>query len=190
MKIKWALNELRKQDNEPTRIQGQIDLESSLTKRSKSILAAGPVTIDGWIITEGEDAFIVDCNLRVALTVPSTRSLTPVDIDCRARLQETYLAPGREASQEDLDQDELVIQLDSQELDLQKPIEDSIILAIPTKVLTEEEEEKGIFPKGDDWEVMTEEGLKQQRKDQAQEDSPFAALKDLFPDEDEWSPYW
>lgn len=37
MKIKWALNELRKRDNESIRLLGEVDLESSLKKRSDRI---------------------------------------------------------------------------------------------------------------------------------------------------------
>lgn len=184
MKIKWALNELRRQDNEPHRLTGTVDLESSLIERSEDILGASPIEIDGWIIVEGENMFIVDAMVSAGLTVPSTRSLKPVDIKCEAKLQETYLAPGFIPESKESLADDIVIELESHELDLQKSIEDSIILAIPSKVLSNEEASDNKLPKGNDWEVMTEESHKTSNQNRSEEDSPFAALKDLFPEDE------
>lgn len=183
MKIKWALNELRRNDNEPFRLQGEVDLEASLIERSNDIIKASPIQIDGWIIVEGDDTFIVDARLHTQLTVPSTRSLQPVDIQCDAKLSETYLAPGIIPESTESFADELLIELDLQELDLTKSIEDSIILAIPSKVLSDEESSDDNLPQGNDWEVMTEEIHKTASQKQSEEDSPFAALKDLFPED-------
>lgn len=183
MKIKWALNELHRQDNEPFRLSGSVDLESSLTERSDEILKADPIEIDGWIIVEGESTYFVDANLSAKLTVPSTRSLEPVDIECEAKLQETYLAPGFVPESTESLEDDIVVELDSNELDLQKSIEDCIILAIPSKVLTASEAQSDDLPKGNDWEVLTEDAHRKAVNKQAAEDSPFAALKDLFPED-------
>lgn len=183
MKIKWALNELQRQDNEPVRLLGEVDLESSLKERSDRILSASPTRIDGWIIVEGEDMFIVDAKLTTTLTVPSTRSLEPVDIECSAKLQETYLAPGYIPEAKESQTEDIVIELDEQELDIQKPIEDSTILAIPSRVLTEKEASDKDLPKGNNWEVVTEDGYEESGSMKSEEDSPFSVLKDLFPED-------
>lgn len=183
MKIKWALNELRKQDNEPIRLLGEVDLESSLKKRSDRISSASPTHIDGWIIVEGEDMFIVDATLTTTLTVPSTRSLEPVDIKCNAKLQETYLAPDYIPEDKESQTDDIVIELETQELDIKKPIEDSVLLAIPSRVLTDAEASDEDLPKGNDWEVMTEDHYQESGTMLSEENSPFSVLKDLFPED-------
>jgi uncharacterized protein len=186
MKIKWALNELKKYSEEPLQISGQVDLEQHLQKRDEQILAASPIQLDGVLAVEELNEYLVDLHLHVTLTLPSSRSLTPVEVELSIPFSETYLAPGHLPDPEKYGEDEIVIELESEVLDLQKPLEDSILTAIPSQVLTEEEQQSNLMPSGNEWEVISEEdhhaGLSKGKS--SEEDSPFAALKDLFPEED------
>ena len=52
---------------------------------------------------------------------------------------------------------EEILLIEGTHLDVTESIEDNILLAIPMRVLTEEEEHSTELPKGNDWEVLSEE---------------------------------
>lgn len=186
MKIKWALNELKKYEDEPLQLSGQVDLEKELKARNDQILSASPVQVEGILVVEKQREYLVDLKLTVDLTLPSSRSLEPVAISLPISFSETYLAPGHVLDPDDYTEEEIVIELETDRLDLQKPLEDSILTALPTQVLTKEEQETNKMPSGNEWEVISEEEYREGTEEQSdgQENSPFAALKDLFPEEE------
>ena len=57
---------------------------------------------------------------------------------------------------------------------------DNILLNIPIKVLTAEEEAGQGFVSGNDWQIMTEEEYQAQQAVKKEENSPFAGLQGLF----------
>lgn len=183
MKLKWALNELTAKSDEAFKIEGQHDLKNDLVNRSDDILAASPVEVEGWIIVESEDEIHVDGNLSVDLTMPSTRSLEPVDVKLNVKFQETYVTSDYTVDEEKYDSNDIIIQLEENYLDLTKPFSDSIILALPSQVLTKEERENNLMPEGNDWKVISEDAAATEGSEPNEEDSPFAVLKDLFEDE-------
>lgn len=181
MKIKWSLNELRAKEEKAFKFSGEVDLESNLKDRDNQILKASNVEIEGWMIVESDDVFHVDAKLSLALTMPSTRSLKPVDVKLNVPFQETYLAPEAVIDAEESDTNDIIIELDSEVLDLSKPFEDSILTSLPTQVFTKEEREKDVMPEGKNWKVISEEDYESgEGRESNEEDSPFAALKDLF----------
>lgn len=185
MKIKWPLNELKKYSEEPLPLSGQVGLEKSLQEREEEILAASPLSIEGILVVEDSGEYLVDLQLNIELTLPSSRSLTPVDVELSIPFSETYLAPGHVPEEDKYMEDEIVIELEKEQLDLQKPLEDSVLAAIPTQVFTQEERENNVMPSGKEWEVISEEEhYAEKDKEPNEEDSPFAALKDLFPEEE------
>ncbi|MFC6465441.1 YceD family protein [Marinilactibacillus sp. GCM10026970] len=187
MKIKWALNELKKFKEEPLTLNGEIDLTDSLIERNSSIIDATPLSMDGILVVERTDEFLVDLNLTISLTLPSSRSLEPVKVDLRIPFSETYLVAGTTMDPERYGEDEIVVELESDSLDLRKPLEDAILTAIPTQVFTEEELEKEDMPSGSDWKVVSEgaygDGVRERLSEE--EDPRFAALKGLFSEENE-----
>lgn len=182
MKIKWNFNELRKYNDEPLQLSGEVNLESALKERDKEIISASPIKVEGWLVVEDRHEYLVDLQLNTMLTLPSSRSLTAVEFEMTIPFSETYLAPGYTPDPDKYHEDEIVILLESEVLDLQKPIEDSVLAAIPTQIFTDEELESNEMPSGNDWEVVSEdthyEGENNSKSDE--QDSPFAALKDLF----------
>jgi len=184
MKIKWDLNELRAKQDAAFKISGEVDLESNLKNRDKQVLNASDVAVDGWMIVESEDMFHVDAKLNVELTIPSTRSLEPVVVKMEVPFQETYIAPDATMGSLESEANDIVIALDSDILDLSKPFEDSILASLPTQVFTKKEREADIMPEGKNWKVISEESYENGEGDESNiEDSPFAALKDLFSEE-------
>lgn len=181
LKLKWALAELAKYKLKPLTLDGEVNLTNSLKKRNSDLLDAKPVKVKGMVILEGEDQYLVDLNLKTTLTLPSTRSLTPVTYKMDVNLREVYLAPNLSQNVlEDLE-DQIAFSLDKDILDLRKPIEDTIIASIPMKILSEEERFSKEGPKGKDWELFIEgEELPEKEKDSSgSQNNPFGILKDL-----------
>lgn len=182
MKLKWSLAELHKQPAGILTLDEKVDMTESLKKRDTELMDVSLIEIQGTISIEAYSRYFVDLTLNVALTLPSSRSLKPVKLDLTIPFSEVYLAPeAGQAAVENLE-DEVVFSLEQDILDLKKPIEDTILAAIPMKVLSEDEKTSNDFPAGNDWEVKLEgETDSSNKKDEADtsENSPFAILKDL-----------
>lgn len=190
MKLKWSLVELAKYRNQPLVLEGKAGLTNSLKKRKKDLLDATPITINGIVSSESNDRYLVDLTLDVTLTLPSSRSLTPVDFHLIVPMIELYLAPNlsQDLIDDDLD-NKIVISLEKDILDLKKPIEDTILASIPMKILSEEEIESDELPRGEGWEVILEDEFASSSSEESgtAQSNPFDALKDLdlFHTEDE-----
>lgn len=190
MKVKWSLAELQKNQHGIYPVSGQADLTAALKSRRTDILDASLIDIQGAITIDGKKKFYVDLTLSMELTMPSSRSLEPVKLDLDIPFNEVYLAPDvKIADLEDIDEQE-VFSLEKDILDLQKPIEDTILATIPMKILTEEEESGADLPTGQDWQLVLEDDVEPVSKSDAStksKSSPFDVLKDLelFNEKDE-----
>lgn len=189
MKVKWSLAELQKNQHGIYPVSGQADLTAALKSRRTDILDASLIDVQGAITVDGKKKFYVDITLDLNLTLPSSRSLEPVKLDLHIPFNEVYLAPDVKITDlEDTDEEVFALELDI--LDLQKPIEDTILATIPMKVLTKEEESATDLPTGKDWQLVLEDDVDTVSKEKASTESkssPFDILKDLdlFNDEDE-----
>lgn len=182
MKLKWSLAELHKQPAGILMLDEKVDMTDSLKKRDTELMDVSLIDIQGTISIEASSRYFVDLTLNVILTLPSSRSLKPVKLDLTIPFSEVYLAPEAGQTAVETLEDEVVFSLEQDILDLQKPIEDTILAAIPMKVLSEDEKTSNDFPTGNDWEVKLEgEADSSNNKDDADtsENSPFAILKDL-----------
>ena len=182
MKLKWSLAELHKQPAGILMLDEKVDMTDSLKKRDAELMDVSLIDIQGTISIEASSRYFVDLTLNVILTLPSSRSLKPVKLDLTIPFSEVYLAPEAGQTAVETLEDEVVFSLEQDILDLQKPIEDTILAAIPMKVLSEDEKTSNDFPTGNDWEVKLEgETDSSNNKDDADtsENSPFAILKDL-----------
>lgn len=187
MKTKWALNELKRYQDQPLKLDGTVDFSESLKNRDNEILYAEPIQIRGTLENEKNEVYYVDLVLDTVLTMPSSRSLEPVKVQLTIPFSEIYLPALSSVSLESFTEDELVEELSEDILDLQKPIEDTILTNKPTQVFTEDERQSGMMPSGKGWHVIDEEdhndhpGL----ADDGEGDPRFAALKDLFKEDNE-----
>ena len=182
MKLKWSLAELHKQPAGILMLDEKVDMTDSLKKRDTELMDVSLIDIQGTISIEAYSRYFVDLTLNVILTLPSSRSLKPVKLDLTIPFSEVYLAPEAGQTAVETLEDEVVFSLEQDILDLQKPIEDTILAGIPMKVLSEDEKTSNDFPTGNDWEVKLEgEADSSNNKDDADtsENSPFAILKDL-----------
>lgn len=186
MKIKWALNELKKYQDSPLTLSGSVDLEKSLKERDNDILSASPVSLQGILTVDEKSVYYVDMTLKVKVTLPSSRSLEPVEVLMTMPFSEIYLAPDSSVSLEQFTEEELVERLSTDTLDLKKPIEDAILTNKPSQVFTAEELESDEMPSGKDWVVLPEDQHNNDMNSSNDEGDPrFAVLKDLFKEDNE-----
>lgn len=183
MKLKWSLAELQRYRNDYYPVSGVVNLTNALKNRKDDLIDASSIEIEGTITLEGSDKYYVDLTLDLTLTLPSSRSLEPVDLDMTLPFHEVYLAPDvRIVASEDEIEDDLYFSLEKDILDLQIPIEDTILASIPLKVLSEEEQDSYELPSGRDWSMRLEDEMDskpvsdESAKSKA---SPFDILKDM-----------
>ncbi|SFH66715.1 YceD family protein [Pisciglobus halotolerans] len=181
--MKWSLNELYKYREEPFNFSDTIDLKESLMKRDNEILDASPIHFDG-ILAIDEEELILHMNVSLELTLPSARSLEPVNYPMAFTIDEIYIPRTAGDIKED-NEDEVVIKLEHDWIDLTESIEDSVLLHLPLQVFTEEEKERQEMPSGENWTVISEEDYFSSEKPDSSEtiDPRLAGLKDFFKDD-------
>ena len=145
-----------------------------LKRSQKLILSAQTIsfTVD---LFYDEPLVIGDYQVQADLVVPSSRSLEPVPLKQNFHFQESYALTDNLPN--DLAQDDSIIKIEDQEIDLQKAVEDNLLLSIPTTVLTPQEK-AGLYPAGQDWQVISEKKFSQE--DQGHVNPAFAKLKILL----------
>ncbi|OJG67340.1 hypothetical protein RV09_GL002556 [Enterococcus moraviensis] len=189
MNMKWSLLELNKYKDKPCDFSETLDLKASLMKRDNLILDVSPVKATG-ILTVGKEEYLLHYRIDVIVTVPSSRSLTPVPLTLAIDVDEVFMTPEQYQQRDERLADEEIILLEKPTIDLDESVEDNILLSIPIQVLSEDEQTSQEMPKGDDWEVLSEEDYLMKRQEEAQQttDPRLAKLSELFSetsDEDE-----
>ncbi|AMB93509.1 YceD family protein [Aerococcus sanguinicola] len=179
--MKWSFQELRIQAQDPLAIDTSIEISDEMQERSDEILAMSPVKVDGFVIYE-EATVLAQLQIALDVTLPSSRSLEPVNVSMAFSINERYLPKGMET---DIIDDEAVLQIEVEgnSVDLTRAIEDNILLHLPQQRLTAEEAEEQELPMGKDWDMMTEDSYRSSLKGEEKIDPRLAKLKDLFADE-------
>lgn len=180
-RMKWSLLELRKYQETPLTFHETLDLKADLMKRDNLILDVAPVTVDGFVSVDNQ-GYLVHYTVQTTLTVPSTRSLEPVALPMDFTVDELFMTKEQYQLRDDQLSAEEILLIEDAKLDLTESIEDNILLAIPMRVLTEEEEKTTDFPKGTDWEVVSEEEYARRKLEEAETkvDPRLAKLSELF----------
>lgn len=174
--LKWNKDELQKYKQHPLNFSETLDVKNDLQKRDERILDISPVDIKGVLFFD-DGLWYTDFDMKAILTVPSSRSLEPVELNIDTHISEAY----REDETVELDDDGIILEFENESINMNKAVEDNILLDIPTQILTEEEEKNNTMPTGNDWEVISEE----EYVEEAEKPTPnpeFAKLKDLFKD--------
>ena len=184
--MKWSLLELNKYKQEPLTFSETLDIKKSLMERDSQILDVGPVKVTG-AIAAGKADYLLYYKLSTTLTLPSSRSLKPVAYELVLNVQELFMTEEQFANRDETVPEEEVIVLDKPTIDLLESVEDNILLGIPIQILTEAEKKSTEMPKGNDWEVLSEEDYQHQRETEAAQtiDPRLAKLSELFTDDSE-----
>lgn len=181
--LNWDVQEVRKYKDKPFDFKEQLDIEKDLKERYSDIISAQPVDVSGNLFND-RGLVISDVKVAVKLTVPSTRSLAPVDLTLEFRINEAYNIDNIDT--EDIEDYAIIIPIDDDNptINVYESIVDNILLNIPTQVLTEKEKTQDIMPSGKNWAVISEDEFKKQ-KEEEHVNPEFAKLKNLFKDEDQ-----
>lgn len=180
--MKWSLNELHRYADAPLHFQSTFDLKASFLKRfPEDILDADPIDVDGYVTYHDGDA-TVTAHSKGTITVPSSRSLTPVKLPLEFTYSETYTADRDHLERYEDDEVVFVLPDNQQTIDFDESLIENIYEQIPMRVLTPDEKSNGTLPSGKGWEVIEESTVEHQDDDHV--DPRFAKLKNLFPDQD------
>ena len=182
--MKWSLEELHRYQNEPLHIQSTFDLNASLTKLFPDIiLGVDPVKVDGYVTYDGGDA-TVSANVKTTLTVPSSRSLTPVELPLDFNFTETYIDNRSHFSR--YEDDEVVFLLKDRELiDFDTALAENIVEEVPLRVLSADEKAGKPMPSGKGWSVIAEDDYAADKQKNKKVDPRLAKLQKLLPDQDD-----
>ena len=139
-------------------------LLESIKERYDQVLNLEQLQASGQVVYDN-GLYLLDYQLSYDITLPSSRSL---EADA--------------ALQKELVEENLVLILNDDTIDLNESILDNILLNIPLRVLTPEEESGQISLSGKDWEVLSEEDFAALKQGEKEASNPFAQLNGLFDD--------
>lgn len=178
--MKWSLMELRKYREMPLNFSEEMSLKEELLARDRQILDAGRVKVRGTLVVNSGD-YLLHYQAEVVLTLPSTRSLEPVDLPLTFTVTEKFMTPEQYQQRDETLEEEILI-LENQTIDLVESVVDNILLEIPMQVLSEAEKQGTELPSGNDWVVMTEEDYQKLKESQQERkiDPRLAELSSLF----------
>ena len=160
----------------------KMDLLKELQKRNPEILDLKDVKATGRVAYD-TGFYVLDYQLTYTIVLASSRSMEPVEIKESYPVTEVFAEDVQsEADIEALEED-LILPIEGGKIDLSESVEDNILLNIPLKVLTPEEEAGQGFIEGNDWKIMTEEEYQEAQALKKEENSPFAGLQGLFEEE-------
>lgn len=186
--MKWSIAELHRYSDEPLHIQTTLDLNQILTTSfPDTILAVQPVKVDGYVSYDQGDVTI-STHVQTTVTVPSSRSLTPVALPLDFSFTETYVDDPAHLSryEDDEDNDAIVFVLKhGEKIGFDEAVAENIVEQIPLRVLSDDERDGKSLPNGKGWEVITEDDYKANQQNAKKVDPRLAKLKKLFPDQDE-----
>lgn len=182
--MQWSVKRLVNQ-GDLISFEDTISLDQQLQQRNEEVLGVKDVTVKGILIPETHGV-LAQYDVMTVVTLPSSRSLEPVEVPIKAMVSERYVEPLylTEATKED---DVVALPLEGDLLDLSQGIEDAILLALPLQVLSaSEQKETATLPSGNDWAVIKEDQyLKEKSAKKADKIDPRLADLARFYDEDD-----
>lgn len=180
--MKLSLSELQKEyRHEPLKFDEVLDLKADLMERyPEDVLDVTPVHINGMVSVEGNGDVLFYAHVNATLTVPSTRSLAPVELPTDFDVTEFYVAS--QAALTRYEKTDVVLVVADDEIDVDKAIADNLLLQIPMQVLTKAEQSANDLPEGQDWQVTIEGDSEADESDSKTVDPRLAKLKNFFDD--------
>ena len=161
----------------------ELDLLKDLQKRNPEILDLKNVTATGGVAYD-TGLYVLDYQLTYTIVLASSRSMEPVELQESYPVTEVFAEDVQsEADIEALEED-LILPIEGGKIDLSESVADNILLNIPLKVLTPEEEAGQGFIEGNDWKILSEEEYQAAQVIKKEENSPFAGLQGLFDGEE------
>lgn len=152
--VKWTIHKLHQLQNKGLTIDETIDV-SDLKQVDKSIRDISPVHIQGRADLSSTK-FTFHLTIKGTMVLPCSRTLVDVSYPFEIDTIETFLLNDYDYT---TDEDMHVVQ--GETVDLLPIVKELILLEIPLQIFSEEENVEEAAPQsGKDWEVITEEQLK------------------------------
>ncbi|MCH4168850.1 MAG: DUF177 domain-containing protein [Streptococcaceae bacterium] len=182
--MKWSLSELKKFQNQSIDFNESLKLKKNIQDRNREVLDLSDVTVVGTLEINQID-YVLSYQASYIITLPSSRSLEPVEIKESIEVLEVFMTP-EEYQKSEILEDENVLVLEKDLIDLDESISDNVLLNIPIQVLTDAERTGAGFISGNDWEIMSEEDYRNRlTKEKKEKNSPFSHLNELFKEKNE-----
>ncbi len=169
--------------HEPYTFHGRVDV-SELEEMNNDIRQISEVDVDGKATLDGK-VYRFDLNLKGKMILPCARTLVDVDYPFSFDVEENFTKVDYEASEEDE-----IFLVDREVLDLEPYIKENILLGVPLRVYSDEEQLSKAEDEGDGWEMKTEDAHIEEQlnvpneEDENEEDKPvdprLASLKKFF----------
>ena len=160
----------------------ELDLLKELQKRNPEILDLKDVTATGRVAYD-TGLYVLDYQLTYTIVLASSRSMEPVELQESYPVTEVFAEDAQSEADIEAFEEDLILPIEGGKIDLSESVEDNILLNIPLKVLTPDEESGHGFIEGNDWKIMTEEEYQEAQALKKEENSPFAGLQGLFDEE-------
>ncbi len=159
-----------------------LDLKDELTERNPEILDVTSIQAVGKVRFEA-GLYFLEYQLSYNLTMASSRSLKPVQWSESYPVMELFATDEDSLKDQELLEADMALGIEGETIVLDESVADNILLNLPVKVLTPEEEAGDDLPSGENWTVMTEEDFEAASQKKKEENSPFAQLQGLFDEE-------
>ena len=160
----------------------ELDLLKELQKRNPEILDLKNVTATGRVAYD-TGLYVLDYQLSYTIVLASSRSMEPVEIKESYPVTEVFAEDVQSDADIEALEEDLILPIEGGKIDLSESVADNILLNIPLKVLTPEEEAGQGFIEGNDWKILSEEEYQAAQAIKKEENSPFAGLNGLFDEE-------
>ena len=160
----------------------ELDLLKELQKRNPEILDLKDVTATGRVAYD-TGLYVLDYQLTYTIVLASSRSMEPVELQESYPVTEVFAEDAQSEADIEAFEEDLILPIEGGKIDLSESVADNILLNIPLKVLTPDEESGHGFIEGNDWKIMTEEEYQEAQALKKEENSPFAGLQGLFEEE-------
>ncbi|MBF0780886.1 MULTISPECIES: DUF177 domain-containing protein [unclassified Granulicatella] len=184
--MKWSIKQIEELKGLPLQFSEDVNIKSSLLERESEIIDVSDVKINGTLLYDNH-SIIAMFEMNVTLTLPSSRTLTPVEVPLDIHVFERYVESDYLAVYARENQNEVIIPLGNHHIELKESIIDNILLNLPIQVLSEDEKQNiADLPKGNGWTLYTEDAYNKQKEKEAKEtvDPRLAGLKALLNQED------
>ncbi|SQC66948.1 Uncharacterized ACR, COG1399 [Listeria fleischmannii subsp. fleischmannii] len=172
--MKWSLSQLKKYRDGEFEIDETIDLTEFLKENNHDVREASPVHVTGTFEIK-RDEVIAHLTITGEWTLPCARTLKDVIYPYEIKTIETFV------KNKDQVQDESWHLMDQDTVDLVPVLCELLLVEIPMQVFSEETDEESALPKGNDWELQTEETFAREKaKNEPKTDPRLAGLADFF----------
>ncbi|MBC1997977.1 DUF177 domain-containing protein [Listeria marthii] len=177
--MKWSISQLKKYRDSNFTINEKADLKKFFQENNIDVRDASPVQVTGELIVHPEEV-TANLTMKGEWTLPCARTLEDVVYPYEVHATETFV----KSKEQVLDESWHVMEQDM--VDLTPVVEELLLVEIPMQVFSEDALEMSKLPRGNEWEMKTEEGnLLEQIAKEPKVDPRLAGLANFFDEKKE-----